>query len=54
MSDRHKKLLNHYRTLGGGAELELFQALYKCFQLDQRLKTTSGRSPSEDATEQRA
>jgi hypothetical protein len=43
-SERVKRLLDRYRTLGAEPEIELAQALYRCLKLDARLKRSDGRS----------
>ncbi|HVY60670.1 MAG TPA: hypothetical protein VHF22_03410 [Planctomycetota bacterium] len=38
-----KRLLERYRSLGAAPELELFETLYRCLLLDEKLKTGDGR-----------
>lgn len=38
-SERIQKLIDRYRALGAGPELELARMLYRCIRLDDRMKS---------------
>jgi hypothetical protein len=45
MTQEVKKLLEHYRSLGAGPELDLFRSLYRCLMLEERLAQKARGQP---------